>query len=107
MGKIKDNWQLAVFTVVITILGSGVWTYFQNRDKSIDGAATIEYVDKQHEDQKIYIDEQDKHIWTEMNRIENVQQTKVDQNEFDKLYNLVIENNKLSIEILKEINQMK
>ena len=106
MGKIKDNWQLAVFTVCITILGSGIWTYFQNRDKSIDKAATVEYVDKRHDDQKTYIDEQDKAITNRLDRVQAIQATKVDQSEFDKVYQKTEENNRLLIEILMKLNKM-
>jgi hypothetical protein len=107
MGKIKDNWQLALFTVVITIIGSGVWTYFQNRDKRMDQSATVEYVDTKHNEQKIYIDEQDNSITLRVDRIQAIQQTKADKDDVDKIYQKTEENNKLLIEILFKLNKME
>ena len=107
MGKIKDNWQLALFTVCITILGSGIWTYFQNRDSHIDKSATVEYVDIKHNEQKIYIDEQDRDIIQRLDRVQAVQQNKADKTEVDKVYEMSVENNKLLIEVLMRLNELK
>lgn len=101
MGKIRDNWQLAVFTVVITILGSGVWTYFQNRDKSIHDSASIEYVDKKTGETKIYIDIQDTDLKNQINKIEHNMDLKADkyhvesiEKKIDVIYEWVINNSK-------------
>jgi len=114
MGKIKDNWQLAVFTLLITIVGSGIWTYFQNRDSKINQGATVEYVDKRHEDQKIYIDECDNAITLRLDRVQAIQQTKADKDDVDKIFEMskanneqLIENNRLLIDIALKIKEIK
>ena len=47
MGKIKDNWQIVVFTMFITILGNMLFSSFIRHDDNVRNAASIEYVDKQ------------------------------------------------------------
>ena len=101
MGKIKDNWQLAVFTVVITLIGSGLFTYCQNQHKLTGGAASIDYVEKRHNEQKVYADEQDKAIWQSVHKVENTLELKADkyhvesiEKKIDVIYEWVINNSK-------------
>lgn len=45
MGKIKENWQIVVFTMLITLAGSLFISWIADRSTHIEDAATTEYVD--------------------------------------------------------------
>ena len=46
MEKIKESWQVIVFTMLITLIGSTFLSYATIRNSKVDNAASIDYVDK-------------------------------------------------------------
>jgi competence CoiA-like predicted nuclease len=111
MDWIKKNlWQtllVAAITVLFSTLGS-VFVYHYSTDATkVDKAASIDLVELKHSEQKIYIDEKDNAIIQRMDRIQAVQLTKADQSYVDKLYQKTEENNRLLIEILMKVKELK
>lgn len=111
MDWIKKNiWQtllVAAITVLFSTFGSLYVYQASTSANKVDKAASIEYVDQKHNEQKIYIDEQDNAIIQRMDRIQAVQLTKADQSYVDKLYQKTEENNRLLIEILMKVKELK
>lgn len=111
MEWIKNNFKqavlIALLTVFLSTIGSIFVFTFSQKEAKLDGAASIEYVEKSVGDLKIYTDTQDNALTQRMNRIQDVQNTKVDQNDFDKLYLKTEENNRLLIEILMQIKNLE
>lgn len=108
MGKIKENWQLAVFITVLSVILSGFGAVVSNRiadrDNKVNTSATTEYVDKKHLDMKGYIDTQDDEIKRRVatnegyiHAIEGKMEGKADKTDIhridqklDKIYELLI-----------------
>jgi hypothetical protein len=111
MEWLKNNFKQAVLitflTVFLSTIGSIIVFTFSNKETRLQGAASVEYVDKKDVDLKLYIDTKDDNITLRMDRIQAIQNTKADKDDFDKVYQKCEENNKLLIEVLMKINTMK
>ena len=46
MEKLKENWQVIIFTMLITLVGSMLLSWATMRGSKIENAASVEYVDK-------------------------------------------------------------
>jgi hypothetical protein len=114
MGKIKDNWAWVLFITFLTACLSlgGQWV-FRGCDKQatvIEKSVAADYVDKKNEALQTYVDNQDNAIRStisegcnittaRMDRIQLQLNTKADKDDFDKLWQLTNENNRLLIEL--------
>lgn len=112
MGKIKENWQIIVFTAFITMIFSVMLTFWTNRESKLSGAASEEYVEKTNNDLKTYIDVQDGEIKGRVKVLEDRQIFKADKADIDKLDHkieeqtrLITDQNKMIIDIWKEIKK--
>jgi hypothetical protein len=107
----KKTWQIALIITVANLLLSGMIAFAVNalsaREKTLQGAATVTYVDSQDANQKCYIDKQDNTATERMNRIQTEVNLKADKDDFDKVYQMGMDNNKLLIDILKEVKTLK
>lgn len=125
----KKTWKL-IWTgiVILNIFVSGLVTFtvnaFSSREATLQGAAPIPYVDKSVNDAKCtfnqrltdertYTDSQDNKATERMNRIQQGMETKADKDDYDKVWNLLMENNrkidetnKNSLEILKLVKKI-
>ena len=106
----KNNFKqavlIALLTVFLSTIGSLIVFSFTAKETKLDKAASIDYVNEKDHEQMIYINNQDQVITERLNRVQAIQQTKVDQSEFDKVYMKTEENNRLLIEILMKINKL-
>jgi len=96
MGKLKENWQLAVFitllSVVMSTLGAMVVQRTGVKDGKIDNAAPMEYVNQKQVEMKGYVDTQDEAIRrdvTTMRAHQDSFEQRIDQ-KLDNIYNILI-----------------
>ena len=99
MGKIKDNWQIVVFTMILTIIGNIAFSSFTSSKNDIKNAASKDYVDMN--DDKIIrnMNKADDNLQTQINKKadkDDVQKVIDDVNytrdKVDKIYLLLIKN---------------
>lgn len=111
MDWIKKNlWQtilVALITVSLSTVGSLYVYRVTTQNQKYENAASTEYVDSNINDLKGYVNVQDNAIIKRLDRIQSVQQTKADKDYVDKLYQKTEENNRLLIEILLQIKELK
>lgn len=105
MGKIKENWQVILFTAFMTMLFSGLLTIWVNRESKVSSAASTEYVDKKHGEQKIYIDEKFIPIEGRVHDLEERQLMKADKGDIAEIKKTLGEQNKMLFDILKEVKK--
>jgi len=106
----KKTWQVAMIITLCNLLLSGMIAFAVNalstREQALQGAASTEYVDKQDNATRTYIDSQDNIISNRVGRVEVNMETKADKDDFDRLYLKTEDNNKLLIQVLKEIKRI-
>ena len=106
MDWIKNNFKqailIALLTVVLSTVGSIVVYSFTKHEDQLDKSASVEYVDKKCEDTRTYIDKQNILQDERMTRIQTDVNKKADKDDFDKLYDLALQTNRIVIEIARE-----
>lgn len=108
MGKIKENWQLAVFITILSVVLSGMSAIIVNnvnkRSDKMETVASQKYVDDNNFEIKGYIDTQDGELKSRVQKneehlsiVEDKLDLKADKTEFqrvdqklDKIYELLI-----------------
>jgi flagellar basal body-associated protein FliL len=97
MGKLKENWQLALFITVLSVVMSTMGAMVVQRtgvkDSKIDDAAPMEYVNQKQVEMKGYVDTQDDVIRRDLQQIKAHNETfeqRIDQ-KLDNIYNILIQ----------------
>jgi len=103
MDWFKQNFKGALIITLITVLlslGSNfVFRSCTSQADTVSKSASINYVDDKCMQTKQYIDFQDGAIIQRMDRIQLDVGKKADKDDFDKLWQLTSENNRLLIEL--------
>jgi hypothetical protein len=105
MDFFKTNFKAALFLTVLTVILS-LGANFVFRSCSMQSeAASRDYVDTQDDGVLNYVDKQDGIITERVDRVQRGLNDKADKDDFDKLYLKTEENNKLLIDILREVKR--
>jgi hypothetical protein len=97
MGKLRENWQLALFITILSVLMSTIGAYMVQRggvrDGKIDSAASVQLVNDKQTEMKGYVDTQDNALKKEIDDVKLHQDSfeqRIDQ-KLDNIYNILIQ----------------
>jgi hypothetical protein len=109
MDWLKTNFRqgliLAVIVALMSLGSSFMFRGWTAKDDKINGAASVELVEKKQTEMKCYVNEQDQVLQKQITHIDGEVQLKTDKEDFEKLYQETKDNNKLLIEILREVRK--
>jgi hypothetical protein len=72
MGKIKDNWQIVVFTMIFTIIGNMIVSGFTSDKTDLKNKADKEYVDKADINLQNQIDKGDENMTYVRGKVDDI-----------------------------------
>ena len=105
MDWFKQNFKGALIITVVTVLLSlGANFLFRSCTMQAESASR-QYVDDKDKSVMDYADKQDKAMTERVDRVQYDLGNKTDKDDFDKLYLKTEENNKLLIDILREVKK--